>query len=147
MLRESLLPVVFESRLACADQTMAGMMAPVGRSILWATISPSHTPVRKVELKMKLLVCVMFGLDVAEAAAAAVATLRFARAVCSPRASEFGSPALKYLPRPFTAACQRSSRVLGSFPEGDGQSHTPVVHEQPVAPALILAKSPVSDDS
>src|SRR4051812_28310911 len=93
---------------------------------------------------MKLSVCVMFGLDVAEAEAAAVATRRFASAVCSPRASEFGSLALKYVPRPFTAECHRSSRVEGWFCEGTGQLHAPLVHEQALlVPALIFGKSPV----
>src|ERR1700674_72431 len=81
MVRKSLLGPVFESRFACADQMIAGCTLPVTESILFATTSPSHMPVRNVELKSKLSVCVMFGLDVAEADAAAVATLSAARAV------------------------------------------------------------------
>ena len=93
---------------------------------------------------MKLSVSVMFGLEVAEAAAAAVWMLSEASACCRPWVSEFGSPALKYLPRPFTAACQRSSSVLGSLEAGTGQLQVPVVHEQALlVPALIFAKSPV----
>src|SRR5512139_207115 len=94
---------------------------------------------------MKLSVSVMFGLEVAEAAAAAVWMLSAESACCRPWVREFGSLALKYLPRPFTAACHRSSSVLGSLDAGTGQLQLPVVHEQALfVPALILAKSPVS---
>src|SRR5512145_3340236 len=97
---------------------------------------------------MKLSVSVMFGLEVAEAAAAAVWMLSAASAPCRPSVSEFGSPALKYLPRPLTAACHRSSSVLGLFEEGTGQLHVPLVHEQALlVPALIFAKSPVAEVS
>ncbi len=63
--------------------------------------------------------------DVAAAAAEAVRAETPPSAFCRPFASESGDWALKYLPRPLTAACQRSSTVVRSSAFGAGQVFVP----------------------
>src|SRR5207244_12938847 len=84
-------------------------------------------------LKTKLSLEVMFGLLLAAAAAVpGRGTLEIALSVASKLDdSESGSFALKYVPWPLTAACQRSSIVVLAADTGAGQLHTPVdCHEQ-----------------
>ena len=96
---------------------------------------------------MKLSVGVTFGVLVAEDAAAPIVVLIAVRALVSPVCSVFGSLALKYWPRPFTAACQRSSSAVGLSATGCGQLQMEAVppgeNEQPVAPVRICWKSPL----
>ena len=82
---------------------------PVTVSILRLVSWPYHFTVVKVAEKMSLSCCEMFGVDVADAAAAPTLTSMLASASRRPSTTWRGSDAEKYLPCPLIAACHRSS--------------------------------------
>jgi len=82
---------------------------PVTVSIFLSDSSPYQRTVVKVAEKMSLSCCEMLGVEVAAAAAAPIFTSMFDRAARRPWITCSGSEALKYLPWPLIAACQRSS--------------------------------------
>ena len=90
---------------------------------------------------MKLSVCVTLGEEVAEAAAEPVTDTTSLKACVIPSAASLGERAEKYWPRPFTAACHKSSTAVGLSATGVGQLHVLVKldsHVQPVEPVVIL---------
>jgi putative exporter of polyketide antibiotics len=108
-------------------QAAAVPTEPVVASIFLSVSSPYHLTVVKVAEKISLSVSVMFGVEVAAAAAAPMRTCILASASLRPETTSFGSWALKYLPWPLMAACHRSSTrsctVLAVLPvSGLGQT-------------------------
>src|SRR5512145_1776316 len=88
---------------------------------------------------------VMLGVEVAAAAPAALRSCRLVSALFRPSCTARVSYAKKYLPRPLTAACHRSSRLPGLRLPGIGQLQAPVVQAQALsAPLRTLSKSPVA---
>src|ERR1700741_4357569 len=115
---------VFASSSGRACQSAVAASAPVVTSIWRRSRSPYHSTDRNVELKTKLSPAVTFGLLVVAAAASLVIALISCKALFRPDASVAGSVALKYVPRPLTAACHRSSMFSGAFDDGVGQLQT-----------------------
>src|SRR2546422_11515433 len=76
MLRESLEAATLESRFWSPSHWWVEFTAPVTGSIVWAKALPDQVLVSYVVLKIWLLVVVTFGLEVADAAAAANVALR-----------------------------------------------------------------------
>src|SRR5262245_5017484 len=100
---------------------MGAPSVPVSRSIGCALRSPHHSEVMKLAAYTKLSPAIGSRLlTAAEAAAPSIASI-LSNASFKPVTTDAGSLALRYLPRPFTAACHRSSAVVGSSADGTGQ--------------------------
>jgi hypothetical protein len=91
IVRESAPAATLVRSCVSACQRMVGSTFPVIGSMFWETILPPQVSVSYVVLKICRSVWVMFGLEVAAAAAAATWVLRAASAPLSPLAREAAS--------------------------------------------------------
>ena len=125
---------VFRSSSEAADHSVTAETMPLERSMVFAFRSPIQSEVWYCAVKAKLSPATGCRFEVAAAAPAPMRVCRPERVSVSAVESVSGSRAEKNEPRPFTAACHRSSSAAGVSPRGEGQF---------LRPALMEAKSPL----